>query len=89
MTEACSAIGEKNATNHHAPRDFEIQTSNMSDLEFGQTGFRFVRLELLDDYPSALQNIFAINNLPVFEKEAKIVTNDTLLNNIIDTAAIH
>lgn len=87
LSEACSSVGEQNATNDHSPRDFEIQTSNMSDLKFGQTGFRFVRLELLEDTAALLQSVFAISYLPIFHSEAKIVTNDNLLNDIIDTAA--
>ena len=87
LSEACSSIGEKNATNDHSPRDFEIQTSNMSDLEFGQTGFRFVRIELIEDTAASLQSVFAVAHLPVFQSEAKIITNDTLLNDIINTAA--
>ena len=51
LTEACSTIGEKNATNHHAPRDFEADIINMSDLTLGQSGFRFARIELLTETP--------------------------------------
>lgn len=86
LTEACSHIGEKNSGNDHSPRDFEIITCNMSDLTFGQTGFRFVRLELLEETPAAVQNIFAVSHLPCFHAEAHIITNDVLLNNIIETA---
>ena len=87
VAEACSTIGVKNATNDHSPRDFEIVTSNMSDLTFGQTGFRFVRLELLADAEVRVQNIFASSVLPYFEREASFETNDTLLNDILHTAA--
>lgn len=87
LTEACSTIGENNATNHHSPRDFEIITSNMSDLEYGQTGFRFVRIELLDEGWPIVQYFMAVSILPFFESEAEITTNDTRLNDIIQTAA--
>ena len=87
LTEAYSTIGEKNATNDHSPRDFEVITNFMSDLQFGQTGFRFVRIELLQGAPAVVQNIFAVSHLPDFEQEAEIVTNDELLNRIIKTAA--
>lgn len=87
LTEACSALGEKNATNDHAPRDFEVITGMMSDLEYGQTGFRFVRLELLEGAPAAVQNIFAVSTLPDFPAEASIRTDDEELNEIIRTAA--
>ena len=86
LSEALSVIGEKNATNDHSPRDFEVITSSMSDVTFGQTGFRFVRVELLSSSQSVLQSIFAVSYLPLFEREAKIVTNDELLNDIIKTA---
>lgn len=88
LSEACSTVGgEKNATNDHQFRDFEVGTSMNSDVRIGQTGFRFVRIEFLVDDPTEVQNIFATTLLPYFEREAKIVTNDTLLNDIIDTAA--
>lgn len=87
LTEVCSSIGEKNATNDHSPRDFEIITSNMSDLEYGQTGFRFVRMELLDEDWATVQYIMAVSILPFFETEAEITTNDARLNEIIHTAA--
>ena len=87
VAEACSAIGEKNARNDHSPRDLEVLLSGMSDLEFGLTGFRFARVELLDDCEVLLCNIYAFCKLPVLEQEASIVTNDPLLNRIVETAA--
>lgn len=87
LTECLSNIGNKNATNDHSPRDFEVIVPAMSDLTFGQTGFRFIRIELLSNNPVLVKNIFAINTLPSFEKEAVIKTSDPELNKIIDTAA--
>jgi hypothetical protein len=46
MSECCSDLGgEKNATNDHSLRDFTVLLQNYSDMSFGQTGFRFVRLD--------------------------------------------
>lgn len=87
LTEAYSSIGEKNATNDHSPRDMEVVTGMMSDLTFGQTGFRFVRVELIEGEWAMLQSIFAVSTLPYIEREAEITTNDELLNEIIRTAA--
>lgn len=87
LTEACSQIGEKNATNHHSPRDFVADIINMSDLTFGQSGFRFARIELLTETPLTVRNIYGVNTLPVFPREGYLKTEDTLLNQIIDTAA--
>ena len=49
VSETLSEIGEKGATNHHSPRDFVVPVSNMSALEYGRTGFRFVKIELLGE----------------------------------------
>lgn len=46
LTEACSELGgASNATNDHSLRDFSVCLQNYSDMTFGQTGFRFVRLD--------------------------------------------
>ena len=87
LMESFSSIGEKNATNDHSPRDFEVVTGKTSDSYFGQTGFRFVKVELITDAPVILQDIFAVSLLPEFDREAEITTNDALLNDIIKTAA--
>ena len=86
LSEAYSSIGEKNATNDHSPRDFYVDVSGMSDLSFGQSGFRFARIELVSDVEVWIQNIFAVNTLPVFDKEGVIITSDEELNKIIKTA---
>ena len=86
LTEACSSIGEKNATNDHSPRDFTALISSMSDLTYGLSGFRFARIELLTEEPVAVRNIFAVNMLPKFEREGYITTSDDELNRIIETA---
>ena len=87
LTEAYSSVGEKNATNDHSPRDFEVMISNMSDLTFGMSGFRFARVELLSEDVVWMKNIFAVSILPFFEKEGYITTSDSELNKIIETAA--
>lgn len=84
--EACTDIGKKNAGNDHSPRDFEVNVPTMSDLIFGQSGFRFARIELLSNSPVLVKNIYAVSTLPYFEKEAIIRTSDEELNRILDTA---
>ena len=49
LTECCSNIGEKNATNDHAIRDYETELPEYSDMTFPQTGFRFVRIDVQGD----------------------------------------
>ena len=71
LSECYTSVGEKNAGNDHAPRDFKVQIPFMSDLTFGQSGFRFAKVELLSENPVSVKNIFAVNTLPVFEKEVE------------------
>ena len=87
ITEAVTDISVKNSCNDHSPRDFEAGVPSLADLTFGQTGFRFVYIELISENPITVQGIFAVNHLPEFKREAEIITNDELLNKIIKTAA--
>ena len=48
LGEVNSSIKEKNATNAHGPRDFETLICAYADVTIGQTGFRFVRIDLLE-----------------------------------------
>ena len=46
VSEAMSEVGEKGATNDHAMRDMEIQLPWLGVAEIGNSGFRFVRIDL-------------------------------------------
>lgn len=87
LTEACSTLGEKNATNDHSPRDFQATVPALSDLTFGMSGFRFARLELTTQTPVYLRSVYGVNCLPRLEKEGYLKTDDQQLNQIIDAAA--
>lgn len=87
LSEAVADLGEKNAQNAHSPRDFQALVPGLSDLTFGQSGFRFAFIELCSETPVLVQSIVAANTTPDFPMEAKITTNDEELNQILDTAA--
>lgn len=62
LTECCSELGgEQNATNDHALRDFTCQLPFLSDLTFGNSGFRFVRVDFLDKM--IVKSIVAVNHI--------------------------
>ena len=70
LTECCSDIGgDKNATNDHANRDFFTDLQNYSDMLFGNTGFRFVRIDFYGD--ATLKSVIAVNHIlkkkPIYE----------------------
>ena len=48
VMETLSEIGYKNATNDHAIRDTVTDAPWMGNLKFGNTGFRFFKIEALD-----------------------------------------
>ena len=65
-----------------------MEIHRLSDLEFGQTGFRYVRIELLEN--EARWNIKSILGVFVYrelEYEGTFECSDSLLNKIYDTAA--
>lgn len=88
VSEAMSELfGKKNATNDHSPRDLEATLSFMSTLEYGRTGFRFLKLELLGDNAEiSIKNILGVCELPNEERRGYIKTNDERLNSILETA---
>lgn len=88
VSEAMSSIGgKKNATNDHSPRDFEALLSSLSSVDYGKTGFRFLKIELLDDNIGIkLKNVIGICELPDVDRIGYIKTSDERLNDILETA---
>ena len=84
--EVNSSIGEKNAKNAHSPRDFESIICAYADMTLGQTGFRFVRIDLLEEKFIYFKNIFCEN---VILDETPIYTyqgRDERIKEIFETA---
>ena len=86
-SEAMTPLGIKNAGNDHAVRDFVIPVPAMSDQEWGQTGFRFVYIELQE--PNAellLSGVLAVSVLRDMPQRGTFRCSDQRLNDIFDTA---
>ena len=65
--EAMSSVGgEGNATNEHSLRDFIIAVPWLGSIEVGETGFRFVRIDLVDGDV----------NMPLYAVQAAFVYRD-------------
>ncbi len=85
--ETCAEIGEKNATNNHATRDMVVELQLLSDMPFGQTGFRFLRLDSLnDDIEIKIKAIVANVDTDQREQVGSFWCNDELVNTIWSTA---
>jgi len=87
LSEANAEIGEESgATNDHSPRDFKVKMPCLSDLVFGQTGFRFVRLDFSGEY-WGVQHIVASLDIDDREEVGQFNCDDSLLKEIWDTAS--
>ena len=67
VSEAMSDVVSTTATNEHSLRDFEAALPWLGSFETGNTGFRFVRIDILDDGGTPL---------PVVAVEAKSIMRD-------------
>lgn len=88
-SEAMSDIEPKqNATNDHAMRDMIVQVPWLGKLEIGNTGFRFVRIDMLDENVELqlkeVRAIFTFRDIPYL---GSFKSSDTLLNKIWLTGA--
>lgn len=86
--EAMSELGEKGSTNDHAVRDSVMQISQLGMLEAGNTGFRFVRIDFLDENASlqirAIRAVFIFTDL---NYQGSFECSDKLLTRIWRTGA--
>lgn len=84
LSECCANLGgEQNATNDHATRDMTVSLTKYSDMTFGGTGFRFLRLDFQGDV--TLKAVVAVNHI-LKKKAIYRYQGDPLLEKIFDTA---
>jgi len=86
VAETCSEIGEKGSTNDHAVRDCVLTLPMMGTLEFGNTGFRFVRIDLLTPGDAYLESVRAVSLMRPMERRGGFRCSDERLNRIWETA---
>lgn len=87
--EAMSEVGEEStATNHHSMRDQVIEACFLGTTEVGNTGFRFVRIDLLDDDGFVeLKSIRAVLHIRDLDYKGSFACSDPLLNEVWRTGA--
>ncbi|MBR6051177.1 MAG: alpha-L-rhamnosidase [Clostridia bacterium] len=86
-TEAMTPLGEKNATNDHANREFKMNVGALSMNETNESGLRFVYIEMLtagDLALKAVQGVFVHRDL---EWRGSFECSDARLTKIWNTAA--
>ncbi len=87
--EAMSDIGgEDNATNEHSLRDFVIEVPWLGSIEVGETGFRFLRIDVVEaeeDAPiKSIEAAFVYRDIPYL---GSFESSDERLNKIWLTGA--
>ncbi len=85
--EAMSEIGEKRATNDHAVRDGVYELPHLGSLEIGNTGFRFVRIDLVTKGKVTLESVRAISLMRPMKRVGFFRSSDARLNRVWETAA--
>ncbi len=88
-SEAMAELGgEKNATNDHANRDMEMYVATLSANETNESGFRFVRIDLLEEDCAiaikAVEGVFIHRDVDYI---GSFECDDPLVNQIYNTAA--
>ncbi len=87
-SEAMSEVGVKGATNDHAMRDFVISLPWLGMMEVGNSGFRFVRIDLLDEGSELLlEEVRAIATYRDIPYLGSFKCSDERLNKIWQTGA--
>ena len=88
VSEALSRVESSSATNDHAMRDFELPLPWLGKIEVGNTGFRFLKIELLDpDRTLKLKEVRAISIYRDIPYLGSFKSNDERLNQIWETGA--
>lgn len=87
VSETFTELKEKGSCNDHSARDMTVFVPSLSDCEFAQTGFRFVRIDNVGRQKLNLVAAYAAyNHLKVLPYGA-FECNDERVNEIYNTAA--
>ena len=87
VMECKSEIGEKNSTNDHSIRDAELYVPMLGALEYGNTGFRFVKIDNIDNVAISFVQVKAVFIHRDLEQTGHFICDDDLLNKIYKTGA--
>jgi len=84
----CEITKENGATNDHALRDFEIDVPWCGSVQVGNSGFRFVRIDLLsEERDFKLNEVLALSEYRDIPYRGSFKSSDERLNRIWETGA--
>ena len=89
VSETCAELGSGFgfAINDHSLRDFTAALQNYSDMTFGQTGFRFLRIDVMENAELRVKSVAAAVDTDTREELGAFECDDPLVNEIWTTAA--
>jgi len=85
VSEALSEVGTDTSTNDHSARDITVRIVPMSTMRFGNTGFRFVKIEAVG-CDLKIRTIKGVLEYRDIEYKGSFQCSDERLNKIYDTA---
>lgn len=85
--ECCSEIGEKDSTNDHSVRDEVLNLPWVGCLEYGMTGFRFLRIDNLDKVDISLIQVLGVSVHSGKKIRGVFRCNDELINSVWNASA--
>ncbi len=85
--EVLSDLGESGASNDHAIRDTVVDVPTLASFEFGQTGFRFVNIELVTTGKLDIEEVSAVSVMRDMKQIGSFKCPDARINAIWDTCA--
>ena len=86
VSEAMSTLGERGASNDHAIRDDVIALPWCGRREFGESGFRFVRIDNVGSDPMQLEYVRAVSLMRPMKRLGGFRCSDDRLNQVFETA---
>ncbi len=87
VAETFAELNENGACNDHATRDMQVSLPMLSDQEYGQTGFRFVRIDNIGDDDLKFAAIYAYYLRLKILPSGYFECNDERVNLVYRTAA--
>ncbi|HTG56539.1 MAG TPA: hypothetical protein VL943_09740, partial [Niabella sp.] len=88
VSEAMAELGAHGSTNDHAIRDFNLLLPWLGKAQTGESGFRFVRIDLLDkDAVLQLKEVRAVSTYRDIPYLGSFKSSDERLNQIWQTGA--
>ena len=80
--ECCSDPGQKGSTNDHSVRDERLQLPWVGCLEYGMTGYRFIRIDNCDEVGISLVQVFGISVHSGKKYRVAFACNDEIINRV-------